>query len=382
MIERTHHAKTVLDQLRTFPVVAILGARQIGKTTLSQQIARSQTKQSHHFDLESPPDLARLDDPHLALSSLRGLVVIDEVQLRPDLFPVLRVLADRKPTRARFLVLGSASPELLRQSSETLAGRISYYNLPGFLLSEVGEGSLQKLWLRGGFPRSFLARSLRDSRTWRESFARTFLERDLPQLGIRIAATTLRRFWTMLAHWHGQTWNGSEFGRSFGVSDVTVRRYLDLLTSALVVRQAQPWFANVSKRQVRSPKVYLRDSGLLHSLLQIDARTDLESHPKVGASWEGFLLEQVIGELGLADDQVHFWATHTGAELDLFVRVGRRRIGFEFKRTSSPRVTPSMRAALESLDLHELNVVYAGQETFPLSKKVRAVAAARLVSDL
>ncbi len=363
-------------------MVAILGARQVGKTTLSQQIARSQTKPCHHFDLENPPDLARLDDPHLALSDLQGLVVLDEVQRRPDLFPVLRVLADRRPTRARFLVLGSASPELLRQSSETLAGRISYYNLPGFLLSEVGEGSLQKLWLRGGFPRSFLARSLRDSRTWRESFVRTFLERDLPQLGIRIAATTLRRFWTMLAHWHGQTWNGSEFGRSFGVSDVTVRRYLDLLTSALVVRQATPWFANTSKRQVRSPRVYLRDSGLLHSLLRIDAHEDLESHPKVGASWEGFLLEQVIGELGLADDQVHFWATHTGAELDFFARIGRRRIGFEFKRTSSPRVTASMRAALESLDLHELNVIHAGQETFALSKKVRAVAAARLVRDL
>ncbi len=382
MIERSHHVKTILDRLRTFPVVAILGARQVGKTTLSQQIARSQTKPCHHFDLENPPDLARLDDPHLALSDLQGLVVLDEVQRRPDLFPVLRVLADRRPTRARFLVLGSASPELLRQSSETLAGRISYYNLPGFLLSEVREGSLQKLWLRGGFPRSFLARSLRDSRTWRESFVRTFLERDLPQLGIRIGATTLRRFWTMLAHWHGQTWNGSEFGRSFGVSDVTVRRYLDLLTSALVVRQAQPWFANTSKRQVRSPRVYLRDSGLLHSLLRIDAHEDLESHPKVGASWEGFLLEQVIGELGLADDQVHFWATHTGAELDFFARIGRRRIGFEFKRTSSPRVTASMRAALESLDLHELNVIHAGQETFALSKKVRAVAAARLVSDL
>ncbi len=363
-------------------MVGILGARQIGKTTLAAEVVAAYGKTGHRFDLESPPDLARLEDAHLALSGLRGLVVLDEVQRRPDLFPVLRVLADRKPRRARFLVLGSASPEFLRQSSESLAGRISYYVLPGLALSEVGQERLDRLWLRGGFPLSYLSRSHRESRLWRDSFVQTFLERDLPQLGIRISATTLRRFWTMLAHWHGQVWNSSEFARSFGVSDATVRRYLDLLTSALVVRQLQPWHANISKRQVKSPKVYVRDSGLLHTLLSIETARDLDSHPKLGASWEGFLLEQVIARLGLPDGAPHFWATHTGAEINLFVQSGRRRIAFEFKRTSSPRTTPSMRSALRDLSLDELNVVHAGEETFPLARRVRAIAAGRLVEDL
>jgi predicted AAA+ superfamily ATPase len=382
VIERAEHVHSVVRRLRTFPIVGLLGARQIGKTTLGEQVERAYGRPSHRFDLESPPDLARLEDPYLALDELRGLVIIDEVQRRPDLFPVLRVLADRKPRRARFLVLGSASPELLRQSSETLAGRISYYVLPGLSLGEVGSDRLDRLWLRGGFPRSYLSRSHRESGLWRGSFVQTFLERDLPQLGIRISAATLRRFWTMLAHWHGQVWNSSEFARSFGVSDVTVRRYLDLLTSALVVRQLQPWHANVAKRQVKSPKVYLRDSGLLHSLLRIESARDLDSHPKLGASWEGFLIEQVMARLGLSDDSIHFWATHTGAELDLLVQVGRRRIGFEFKRTSSPRTTRSMRSAREDLSLDELNVVHAGKASFPLAKGVRAIAASRLLDDL
>ena len=382
MIERVEHVRAVLERLRTFPVVGILGARQIGKTTLGSQTLRAYGGTGHVFDLESPPDLARLDDAHLALSGLRGLVVIDEVQRRPDLFPLLRVLADRKPRRTRFLVLGSASPDLLRQTSETLAGRISYHVLPGLSLAEVGAENRDRLWLRGGFPLSYLARSQRQSALWRSSFVQTFLERDLPQLGIRISAPTLRRFWTMLAHWHGQVWNGSELGRSFGVSDTTVRRYLDLLTSALVVRQVQPWHANISKRQVKSPKVYLRDSGLLHSLLRIESLRDLESHPKLGASWEGFLLEQVLALLGHSDLDVHFWATHTGADLDLLVQKGRRRIGFEFKRTSSPRTTPSMRSALADLALDELIVVHAGEATFDLGDRVRAVAAARLTTDV
>ena len=382
MIARTVHIAAARKRLANFPVVAVLGARQIGKTTLAEQVAAGYTQPVHRFDLENPMDLARLDDPMLALADLKGLVILDEVQRRPELFPVLRVLADRKPRPARFLVLGSASPDLLRQSSETLAGRIAYYELPGLSLAEVGIGKLGPLWLRGGFPVSFLARSHADSRLWRDNFVQTFLERDLPQLGIRVPASTLRRFWTMLAHWHAQTWNASEFGRSFGVADNTVRHYLDILTSALVIRQLTPWHANISKRQVKAPKVYIRDSGLLHALLQIESSTDLERHPKVGASWEGFMLEQLITHLALAAEHVYFWATHGGAELDLFVRRGRQRIGFEIKRTTTPKVTPSIKAAMEALDLQEVIVLHAGDRTFPLGRNVKAVAASRLLEDV
>jgi len=382
MISRDDHVVAILRRLRNFPVVALLGARQIGKTTLAGLAAKQYKKPVHRFDLEDPIDLARLDDPMLALASLRGLVILDEVQRRPNLFPVLRVLADRKPKPARFLVLGSASPDLLRQSSETLAGRITYYELPGLSLGEVGVARLQNLWLRGGFPSSFLARSHADSRLWRESFVQTFLERDLPQLGIRVPAATLRRFWAMLAHWHAQTWNASEFGRSFGVSDNSVRNYLDILTSALVTRQLKPWHANISKRQVKSPKVYIRDSGLLHTLLQIESNADLERHPKVGASWEGFVLEQLVTHLSVDDEQLYFWATHGGAELDVFIPRGRRRVGFEIKRTTTPRVTPSIKAALDALELQEVVVIHAGDRTFPLRRNVRAVAASRLIEDL
>jgi len=382
MIERSAHLKTLLRRLKTNPVVAILGARQIGKTTLAGQVAEAYGRAFHRFDLEDPADLARLEDPLLALSGLKGLVILDEIQRRPELFPVLRVLADRRPRRARFLVLGSASPDLLRQSSETLAGRVTYYVLPGLSLSEVGVPHTPGLWLRGGFPRSYLARTHEESRLWRDDFIRTFLERDLPQLGIRIPAPTLSRFWSMLAHWHGQVWNGSEFGRSFGVSDTTVRRYLDTMSAALVVRQLQPWHANLSKRQVKSPKVYIRDTGLLHALLGIENRTDLERHPKVGASWEGFLLEQVVSHLSVPEEQTHFWATHGGAEIDLLVGRGRRRIGFEFKRTTRPRFTPSIRSALDDLELRQVVVVHAGEKTFPLAERVRAVAAGRLLEDL
>jgi hypothetical protein len=382
MIARNDHVTALLRRIRNFPVVALLGARQIGKTTLAGLVAQQYKKPFHRFDLENPIDLARLDDPMLALADLRGLVILDEVQRRPNLFPVLRVLADRKPKPARFLVLGSASPDLLRQSSETLAGRISYYELPGLSLDEVGVQRLQNLWLRGGFPSSFLARTHADSRLWRESFVQTFLERDLPQLGIRVSSATLRRFWAMLAHWHAQTWNASEFGRSFGVSDNSVRNYLDILTSALVIRQLKPWHANISKRQVKSPKVYIRDSGILHTLLQIESNMDLERHPKVGASWEGFILEQLITHLSVNDEQIYFWATHGGAELDVFIPRGRKRVGFEIKRTTTPKVTPSIKAALDTLELQEVVVIHAGDQSFPLGKKVRSVAASRLLEDL
>jgi predicted AAA+ superfamily ATPase len=326
--------------------------------------------------------MARLSDPLLALKQEKGLVVIDEIQRHPDLFPVLRVLVDRPHGTVRFLVLGSASAELLRQSSETLAGRIVYHTLGGFTLDEVGVDRHERLWLRGGFPRSYLARSVAESDEWRHGFIRTFLERDLPQLGIMIRSATLRRFWTMLAHYHGQIWNASEFGRSFGVADTTVRNYLDVLSSALVVRQLQPWHENIGKRQVKAPKVYLADAGILHALLNIRTPKDLQGHPKMGASWEGFVLEQIVRRLGASPEECYYWATYSGAELDLLVVHGGLRLGFEIKRTTAPRVTPSMRSALIDLKLRRLDVIHAGEQTFPLEKNIRAVAITRLLDDL
>ena len=382
MIERTREVQVVRKLLRRHPVVGIIGARQVGKTTLARAISASGKDSSFYYDLENPEDLARLVDPMLALKELKGLVIIDEIQQQPDLYRVLRVLADRPRSSTRFLLLGSASPELIRRSSETLAGRIFYHELAGFALDEVGVENALQLWLRGGFPRSFLARSHSESDEWRRGFIRTFLERDLPQLGINIRSTTMHRFWTMLSHYHGQVWNASEFGRSFGVADTTVRNYLDLLTSALVVRQLQPWHENISKRQVKAPKVYLADSGLLHALLNLRTLKDLEGHPKVGASWEGFAMEQVVRRLGVRREECYFWATHGGAELDLLVVRGQKRWGFEFKRTSSPMVTPSMRSALSDLHLQSLEVIHAGEMTFPLDREIRAVALTRLLDDI
>jgi len=382
VIERNRHYRALKHLLRQFPVVAILGARQVGKTTLARLLLDERKGPVELFDLEDPADLARLDDPRLALSGLKGLVAIDEVQRQPELFPVLRVLADRKPLRCRFLVLGSASPSLLRQSSESLAGRIGYYTLNGFHLDEVGIERMDRLWTRGGFPRSFLARSNADSLTWRRSFIRTFLERDLPQLGIRVPAPVLSRFWSMLAHYHGQVWNSSEFARSFGVSDKTVRHYLDILSEALVVTQLQPWHENLRKRQVRSPKIYVRDSGLLHSLLGIDDRRSLDRHPKLGASWEGFVIHQVMEWCGEDMGQWHFWATHSGAELDLLWLRGNQRFGFEVKRTAAPRLSRSIVTAIEDLGLDRAFVIHAGERTFPLHDRVTAVAADRILDDL
>jgi predicted AAA+ superfamily ATPase len=310
------------------------------------------------------------------------LVVLDEVQRQPGLFEVLRVLADRQRTPARFLVLGSASPALLRQSSETLAGRIAFYDLGGFSLVELPPRELGKLWLRGGFPRSFLARTNSASAAWRAIFVRTFLERDLPQLGVGTAAATLRRFWSMLAHVHGQTLNWSELGRSLGVADTTVRSYLDQLEGALVVHQLKPWFENISKRQVRAPKIYVKDTGLLHTLLDIETKDELDGHPKAGASWEGFAIREVILRLGVRDEQCFFWATHAGAELDLLVVAGRRRLGFEVKLTDAPAITPSMRAALHDLRLDSLDVLCAANDTYELMPKVRAVPVSRIWKDI
>jgi hypothetical protein len=368
--------------LRERPVVALLGARQVGKTTLARELVRRRAGPTTFFDLEDRRDLARLDEPMLALANLRGLVVLDEIQQRPDLFSTLRVLADRPRTPARFLVLGSASPDLLRQGSETLAGRIAFYELSGFDLKEVGVRNLNRLWFRGGLPRAYLARSHRASEEWRLDFVRTFLERDMPRLGVRIPAPSLERFWTMLAHYHAQVWNASEFARSFGVSHTTIRKYLDILANAFVVVQLQPWAENVGKRVVKSPKIYIADTGMLHALLGIGTPEQLERHPKLGASWEGFALAQTIRALRARKNECFFWATHAQAELDLLVVSGKRRVGFEFKRTDSPRLTPSIKSAFETLRLQRLDVVHAGEKSFLLAPKVRAVAASRLFDEI
>lgn len=382
MLNRVKEIEVIKGLLKLFPVVGIIGARQVGKTTLARAMAGSVKMPVTFYDLENTEDMARLSDPMFVLKNAKGLVVIDEIQRHPDIFPVIRVLADRPGVTARFLVLGSASPVLLRQSSETLAGRIIYHHLSGFSLDEVGIDRYARLWLRGGFPRSFLARSNAESGEWRQGFIRTFLERDLPQLGITIHSTTLRRFWTMLAHYHGQIWNSSEFSRSFGVADTTVRNYLDILSSALVVRQIQPWYENISKRQVKAPKVYLADSGILHTLLNMRTMDDIEGHPKMGASWEGFVIDQIIRHLKAQPEECYFWATHAGAELDLLIVHGSKRYGFEIKRTSSPRITPSMRNAISDLKLQHLDIIHAGDATFPLEKHIRAVAITRLLDDL
>jgi len=382
MIERRRHRDQVSELLQTHPVVAILGARQVGKTTLARELAARAGAPVTRFDLEDPDDLARLAEPKLALDPLEGLVVIDEVQRRAELFPVLRVLVDRPGRGTRFLLLGSASRDLLRQTSETLAGRIAYHELGGLALDEVGQAATNTLWLRGGFPRSFLARREADSLAWRRAFVRTFLERDLPALGIQVPSPTLHRFWQMLAHYHAQIWNGAELGRAFGVAASTVRRYLDILEAALVLRAVPPWFENIGKRQVRSPRVYIRDSGLLHALLGIEDQAGLQAHPKVGASWEGFVVRELLTQLGALPEEAYFWATHAGAELDLLVVRGQRRRGFEIKRTTSPATTRSMHFARASLGLERIDVIHAGEHTFPLAAGVRAVAFARVSMDV
>ncbi len=382
MIERPRHLARHRDLLDQFPVVGLIGARQVGKTTLAKACAAGFDGEVTRFDLENPRDLYRLEDPMFALESLGGLIILDEIQLRPELFPVLRVLADREERPARFLVLGSASPELLRQSSESLAGRIAYHELDGLSLEEVGEEHLETLWLRGGFPLSYLAPSEPMSGRWRQQFIRTYLERDLSELGIQLPPTTMRRFWNMLAHYHGEIWNGAELARAFGVSDKTVRGYLDTLVSTFMAKRLEPWHENVAKRQVKSPKIYLSDSGILHTLLGLESREDLLGHPKVGASWEGFAITEVVAHLGARPEECFFWKLHSGAELDLLIRRGNLRRGFELKLTSSPRVTASMHSALETLGLEELVVIHAGTESYPLTSRIRAVALARLREDV
>ncbi|MDQ3002826.1 MAG: ATP-binding protein [Fibrobacterota bacterium] len=371
-LPRLRHLKEVKVSLGRFPVVALVGSRQSGKTTLAGLLAESRKGKTHWFDLENPQDAAVLAQPGLSLPGLKGLVVIDEVQRLPNLFPLLRVLADRKPLAARFLVLGSASGDLMRQGSESLAGRIQFHELPGLSLEEVEEGSAKRLWHRGGYPKSFLARRDSDSLAWRSAFIDTFLEHDIPSLGLRLPAPQMRRFWIMAAHYHGQTWNSSEIGRSLGLSDKTMLHYLQILEQSFMVRLLPPWYENVSKRLVKSPKFYIRDSGLFHTLLGITDEKSLLQHPKLGASWEGFALEEVIKITG-SGRNAFFWGTHGGAELDLLITQGNRRIGFEFKYSQAPSYTKSMHAAMADLNLSRLAVVYPGTQIFPLGEKVDAV---------
>lgn len=374
MIARPSLTGKIQVALKRSRIVALNGPRQSGKTTLAQSLVPPNSV--NYFDLEDPTSLARLEQPMTALRDLRGLVVIDEIQRRPDLFPLLRVLADRRPMPAQFLILGSASPSLIRQASESLAGRLETVPVSGFSLAEVGSQAVNLHHLRGGFPLSFLAENDGDSLAWRKSFVQSFLERDLPQWGVRIPASTMLRFWTMLAHYHGQTWNEAEAARSFGVSEMTVRRYLDILEGVFMIRLVQPWHANVKKRQVKAPKVYFRDSGLLHYLMGVRTELDLLTHPKLGASWEGYAVEEALK--AMQPDEIYFWGTHNGAELDLLMLAQGKRLGVECKRVDAPRLTPSMRSALSDLQLDRLLVLYPGEKAYPVDERVQAVPLARL----
>lgn len=360
---------------RVHPVVALNGPRQCGKTTIASEIAEAE-RAAAYFDLERPRDRERLAAPEQALGALGGLVVVDEIQRLPGMFEILRVLVDRPDNRARFLLTGSASPTLVRGVSESLAGRVGLVPMTGFDLEEVGTARWRDLWMRGGFPRSFLADDEEDATEWRDDFVSTFLERDLPRLGLRIPAEALRRFWMMVAHWHGQIWNAAEFARSLGSSEGTARRYLDILAGTYLVRVLPPWFENLKKRQVRSPKIYLQDSGLLHGLLEVNGPERLPGHPKVGASFEGFAIEQTLA--AFRPRSAFFWRTRTGAELDLLLVRGQRRLGFEVKFSDAPGTTRSMRTALADLGLDHLFVIYPGDEPYPLAEKISALPISHL----
>jgi len=369
-------APVLEDALRRNPVVALVGARQCGKTTLARQFVEAHSP--NYFDLEDPLSLARLDQPMTALGPLSGLVVIDEVQRRPDLFPILRVLADRDDCPATFLVLGSAGPELLRQSAESLAGRIEYLELTGIQAAELDVEHMTTLWLRGGFPRSLLADSDEDSLIWRQSYVQAFVERDLPQFGAGLTAPTIHRLLLMLAHYHGQIVNVRALATALGISETTVRRYLDLLEQLFLIRQLRPWHENLRKRQVKRPKLYFRDSGLFHHLIGAGVMDKLLTDPRLGASWEGFILEKTLTEA--RPDQAYFWGTHAGAELDLLLFVKGRRIGVEIKRADAPRRTPSMTAALRDLSLDALCVVYPGDLRYQIGEQMTAVPASEFFS--
>jgi hypothetical protein len=375
MIERASLLKEIKDALNRSRVVALIGPRQCGKTTMARQIVLPDSP--NYFDLENPVSLARLDEPMTALQDLRGTVVVDEIQRRPDLFPTLRVLSDRNPVPARFLILGSASPALLRQSSESLAGRITVIPMGGFRLEEVGVGTQRKHWVRGGFPPSYLAKTDKESLDWRRDFVSTFLERDVPQFGIKIPSTSLFRFWSVTAHYHGQIWNAAEAARTLNISENTARNYMDLLQDLFMIRQLRPWHANLGKRQVKSPKVYFRDTGLLHYLLGIKTESELNLHPRSGASWEGYVIEEIFKST--RPDEIYFWATHSGAELDLLAIKDNKRIGVECKRMDAPKLTPSMRVAMTALELDRLVVVYPGSQPYALAEKINVVPLSKAI---
>ena len=364
MIKRQGYIDRVKKAISRSPIVALLGPRQCGKTTLARMICDH--RPSTYFDLESQTDLRRLANPEMILASLSGLVVIDEIQVKPDLFPALRVVVDKPDNKCKFLILGSASPHISKSVSETLAGRVEFVDMAGFDLTELGAENWKKLWIRGGFPRSFLADNDEDSFAWREGFIRTFIQRDIPQFGINIPAPAMRRFWTMLAHYHGQIWNASRISAALGVNDKTARSYLDILSHTYMIHQLQPWHENIRKRQVKSPKIYFRDTGVLHGLLDLRDFHAITGHPQVGASWEGFAMEQIIRRIH--PTQVYYWATYSGAELDMFMIVNGRRYGMEFKFSEAPDKTKSMAVAIESLKLDRLLIVYPGQESWPINE--------------
>jgi predicted AAA+ superfamily ATPase len=374
-VDRNLYRQQIQASLAQFRVTALLGPRQCGKTTLARMLAASPDS---YFDLEDPLDLARLETPRQTLGKLTGLVVIDEVQQQPGLFPLLRVLADRPNPPARFLILGSASPTLVKGVSESLAGRVGFVDLSGFDATEVGFDHLDTLWFRGGFPESYLSSSDESSYHWRQQFIRTFLTRDIPQLGITIPAENLRRFWLMIAHYHAQTWNASEIAGSLGINYKTAQHYLDILTGAFMIRALPPWTENLGKRVRKAPKIYLRDSGLFHALQNIRSLRELQTHPKLGASWKGLALEHVLRVLRAEPGEAFYWATHSGAELDLMLVRGGKRWGFEFKYADAPRTTKSMRTALEDLKLERLYVIYPGERDYTLDDKIEVLAFPRV----
>ncbi len=375
MINRPIELQKIRQYLEQFPVTAIIGARQTGKTTLARQF-----QANHYFDLENPQHLVQLENPLLTLEDLQGLIVIDEIQRQLQLFPLLRHLVDTHPNQ-KYLILGSASKNLIQQSSETLAGRIAFFQLEGFRPTDVGVENWKRLWLRGGLPPSYLAGSDQQSFIWRQQYIATFLERDIPQLGIHIPARTLRRFWMMLSHYHGQILNYSEIARSFGISDMTVRKYVEILEETFMVRTLWPWHANLKKRLVKRPKLYFKDSGLFHALMSIESMEQLRAHPKLGASWEGFALNVLCRLLGKEEQEYFFWATHAGAELDLFWQEGGKRYGAEFKFADTPVLTKSMKIAMEDLGLDYLYVIYPGKTNYKLSEKAAVLSFERIAAD-
>lgn len=367
LIDRPIDLKEINELISQFPVTAILGARQSGKTTLANQL-----KFQHYFDLENPQDLAGLENPQLTLENLKGLIVIDEIQRKPEIFPIIRYLVDNYSDQ-KYLILGSASQQLIKQSSDSLAGRIAYKYLNGLQLFDIGHNYLDKLWLRGGFPKSLLAKSNKASIIWRENYITTFLERDIPQLGINIPAYTLRRFWIMLSHYHGQIINYSELGRSFGISDVTIRKYIEILENTFMIRILMPWYVNIKKRLVKRPKIYLRDSGIFHTLQSINSKNNLLTHPKLGASWEGFALEAVCNILNKKNNEVFFWHTHNGVEIDLLWLNNGKMFGAEFKYNDAPKLTKSMHIAMKDLNMDSLQIIYPGQKSYYLATNIEVI---------